>query len=118
MDSRENSYARVQGTSRLFFANDASFWISGLAAAILAWHSMHFRTEGMVAAAEVSAELWQSRHCRPRTMCCLCEYAIGCAGGEAPVHSATKQNIHHAPSTARLRRTELTMPQMPRSHLK
>src|SRR5436190_299884 len=45
---------------------------------------MHLCTDGIVAAALVSAELWQSRHRRPSAMCCLCEYAIGWAAGSAP----------------------------------
>src|SRR6266581_1234355 len=55
---------------------------------------MHFRTEGMVAAAPVSAELWQSRHCNPSAICCLCEYAIGCMEGPAPAFPPNKQRIH------------------------
>src|SRR5215472_6188725 len=50
---------------------------------------MHLRTEGMVAAAPVSAELWQSRHSSPAATCCLCENATGCSA-RSDVASAPK----------------------------
>jgi len=57
---------------------------------------MHFRTEGIVAAAEMSAELWQSRHCNPRAICCLWEYAIGWSEESATPHTNTIKNIQTA----------------------
>src|SRR5439155_15969775 len=59
---------------------------------------MHFRTDGIVAAAAVSAELWQSRHCSPSAICCLCEYAIGW-----PARAATVNNIRMLRAHPRLR---------------
>lgn len=61
-----------------FLEYSITFCTSGFPVANLAWQSIHFRTDGMPAAARVSAPIWQSVHCNPSFMWVLCGNEMGC----------------------------------------